>query len=34
LWDARSNNWRNKYGESWIKCFFQYHSGFSPDNEV
>jgi len=34
LWDARSNNWRNKYGESWIKCFFQYHSGFSPANEV
>jgi predicted TIM-barrel fold metal-dependent hydrolase len=29
LWDARSNNWRNKYGESWIKCFFQFHS-FSP----
>src|SRR6516164_10127285 len=34
LWDARSNNWRNKYGESWIKCFFRYHSGFSPANEV
>jgi predicted TIM-barrel fold metal-dependent hydrolase len=29
LWDARPENWRNKYGESWIKCFFAYH-GFSP----
>ena len=29
FWDARPANWRNKYGESWIKCFFAYH-GLSP----
>jgi hypothetical protein len=22
FWDANPENWRNKYGESWIKCFY------------
>jgi hypothetical protein len=26
FWDARPANWRNQYGESWIECFFAYHS--------
>jgi len=30
LWDARPANWRNKYGEEWIKCFYAFHSGLSP----
>src|SRR3984893_11143223 len=30
FWDANPENWRNKYGESWIKCFYAYHSGLSP----
>jgi uncharacterized protein len=34
LWDANPANWRNKYGESWIKCFFAYHSGLSPADAV
>jgi len=34
LWDANPENWRNKYGESWAKCFYAYHSGFSPPEAV
>lgn len=30
LWDASPANWRNKYGEGWIKCFYAYHSALSP----
>ena len=30
LWDASPANWRNKYGEGWIKCFYSFHSGLSP----
>ena len=30
LWDASPENWRNKYGEGWIKCFYDYHKGLSP----
>ena len=24
FWDANPENWKNKYGESWIKCFPDY----------
>lgn len=34
LWDASPGNWRNQYGESWIKCFHAYHSALSPAEEV
>src|SRR5436853_1544901 len=34
FWDANPENWRNKYGESWIKCFHAFHSGLSPADEV
>src|ERR1700739_1667246 len=34
FWDANPDNWRNKYGESWIKCFHAYHSSLSPAEEV
>jgi predicted TIM-barrel fold metal-dependent hydrolase len=34
FWDARPANWRNKYGESWIKCFFAFHSSLSPADAV
>ena len=30
LWDASPDNWRNKHGESWIRCFHAFHSGLSP----
>jgi uncharacterized protein len=30
LWDASPENWRNPYGEGWIKCFYTFHSGLSP----
>ena len=33
-WDARPQNWRTKNGESWIKCFYDYHSALSPESEV
>ena len=34
FWDANPENWRNKYGESWIKCFYAYHSSLSPADAV
>ena len=34
FWDANPENWKNKYGESWIKCFHAFHSGLSPAEEV
>ena len=24
-------NWRNKYGEGWIRCFYDYHNALSPE---
>ena len=33
FWDANPDNWKNKYGESWIKCFHAFHSGLSPAEE-
>src|SRR5215470_10973121 len=33
-WDANPENWKNKYGESWIRCFFAYHSALSPAEAV
>src|SRR5438477_12536817 len=34
LWDASPDNWRNKNGEGWIKCFYDYHKGLSPAGEL
>ena len=34
FWDANPENWKNQYGESWIKCFHAFHSGLSPAEEV
>jgi predicted TIM-barrel fold metal-dependent hydrolase len=34
FWDARPENWRTSHGESWIKCFFAYHSALSPTDAV
>ena len=34
FWDANPENWKNKHGESWIKCFHAFHSGLSPAEEV
>lgn len=34
LWDASPDNWRNKYGEGWIRCFYDYHTGLSPADYV
>ena len=31
LWDASPQNWRNRYGEGWIKCFYSFHSALSPE---
>ncbi|HEY3238250.1 MAG TPA: amidohydrolase, partial [Acidimicrobiia bacterium] len=33
-WDASPENWRNKYGEGWIRCFYGYHSALSPEEYV
>ncbi len=34
FWDARPENWRNKYGEGWIRCFYDYHTSLSPDEFI
>src|SRR5215472_1476623 len=34
FWDANPENWKNKHGESWIKCFYAFHSALSPAEEV
>jgi predicted TIM-barrel fold metal-dependent hydrolase len=34
LWDASPENWRNKYGEGFIKCFYDYHRNLSPEEYV
>ncbi len=34
FWDANPANWRNSYGESWIKCFYAYHNALSPPDAV
>lgn len=34
LWDASPENWRNQYGEGWIRCFYDYHTGLSPEDCV
>lgn len=34
LWDASPANWRNSYGEAWIKCFYSFHQGLSPAEAV
>jgi hypothetical protein len=34
LWDASPANWRNQYGEAWIKCFYTFHSSLSPAEAV
>ncbi len=33
-WDASPANWRNKYGEGFIRCFYNYHSALSPEDYV
>ena len=34
FWDARPENWRGKYGEGWIRCFYDYHTSLSPDEFI
>jgi len=34
LWDASPENWRNQYGEGFIRCFYDYHTGLSPEEYV
>ena len=34
LWDANPDNWRNPYGESWIRCFYGFHTALSPSDAL
>ena len=34
LWDASPENWRNQYGEGWIRCFYDYQTALSPSEYV
>lgn len=31
FWKAGPDNWRNRYGEGFINCFYDYHSNLSPE---
>jgi uncharacterized protein len=30
-WDASPENWKNRYGEGFINCFYDYHRNLSPE---
>ncbi|MBX6755222.1 MAG: amidohydrolase, partial [Thermorudis peleae] len=30
FWDGSPENWRNQWGEGWIKCFYDYHTALTP----
>ncbi|HZK50644.1 MAG TPA: amidohydrolase family protein [Actinomycetota bacterium] len=34
FWDASPENTSNKYGEGFIKCFYDYHANLSPEEYV
>lgn len=34
FWNAAPSNWKNQYGEGWIKCFYDYHRNLSPEEYV
>ena len=34
FWDASPENTTNKYGEGFIKCFYDYHANLSPEEYV
>ncbi|HEV2743076.1 MAG TPA: amidohydrolase family protein [Rubrobacter sp.] len=34
FWDASPENTTNKYGEGFIKCFYDYHKNLSPEEYV
>jgi len=33
LWDARAQNRRNRYGETFIECFWNSHNGLTPEDQ-
>jgi predicted TIM-barrel fold metal-dependent hydrolase len=33
LWDAREENIKHEGGEQFIQCFYDYHTGFTPEEE-
>jgi predicted TIM-barrel fold metal-dependent hydrolase len=34
FWDASPENIKNRYGQGWIDCFYDYHKNLSPAEEV
>ena len=34
FWDASPENQRNRYGDGWIRCFYDYHKALSPADYV
>jgi hypothetical protein len=33
LWDASEENVKSKGGEQFIECFYDYHTGFTPEDK-
>lgn len=34
IWDGSDENCRNDYGKGWTQCFYDYHTGLSPEEEL
>jgi predicted TIM-barrel fold metal-dependent hydrolase len=34
IWDGSPENWRNRYGQGWIECFYDYHKSLSPKEYI
>jgi len=34
IWDGSEENCKNDYGRGWTQCFFDYHTGLSPEDQL
>jgi predicted TIM-barrel fold metal-dependent hydrolase len=34
FWNASPQNWRNQWGEGWIRCFHDYQTSLSPEEYI
>lgn len=34
IWDGSDENCKNDYGKGWTQCFYDYHTGLSPEEEL
>ena len=34
IWDGSEENCKNDYGRGWTQCFYDYHTGLSPEDQL